>query len=136
MADYTVLGLDHVCLNTMDVDKVKDFYIRYFGFTVKTDFQGKQYRMVVLLKEGFCLEIVNEDNQKVPGPLDHLCFLVKGLKPLVEALRAAGCAVDEGPSDAYNADGVLLYSMKFVTGLAGERIELYEKFRPDLYEQQ
>lgn len=135
MAEYSIKGIDHVCLNTMNVDEVKDFYVKFFGFTVKTDFQGQTYRMVILKNGEFCLEIVNEEAAKAPGPFDHICFLVTGLKELVEELREAGCAIDEGPTDAVNADGILLYSMKFLTGPAGERIELYEKFRPDLYEQ-
>ena len=131
---YKTLGIDHVCINTPKVEEVKQFWMKYMGFKCKGDYQFSR-RMVVLKNGPYCVEIyeIEPDSEK-QGPCDHICLLVEGIHEMVEDLKNSGCQIDEGPMDAYNKDGILMYSIKFITGLAGERIELYEKFRPDLFE--
>jgi len=134
---YKVNGLEHVGINcpTEKVDAVKDFYIKYFGFKTKTDVEGKGVRMVILRREGCMIEIVNEQPESdKPYSIDHLCFNVSGLHEMLEDLEKDGIKIDEGKTDFFNEDGIHLFSIKFITGLVGERIELYEKLRPDLYE--
>ena len=132
---HKTYGIDHICINTLELDKVKEFYIKYFDFECTLDFRGPEHSMIMLYNGPFCIELYDDPAvNDTPGPVDHICFLVSGLHEMKDELEKEGYAIDWYPGDKYNADGILLYSMCFVTGPVGEKIELYEKVRPDLYE--
>ena len=113
--DVDVVDLDHVALRVSDLDAALGFYHELFGLPTRDRerFERGEVPYVAVVTGGRNLHLVPTDDEIRVGN-DHVCLLLRSesadtrseLESLLDDLRAAGVAVDDGePRKRYGAYG-------------------------------
>ena len=106
-----VLNFAHVGMTVSNVDRSLAFYVGLLGLTLVDRRPGTQGDEVCFVDGGGCmLELIGpstgalsaEDVAVGRAGLLHLTFRVEDVDATVDAVRAAGAEIVEGPRDAYN----------------------------------
>lgn len=111
-----IVRLSHLLLQVQDLEAAERFYVSGLGFNVRKRDTFSDGRSLIVLKEGMGLV---EKGPRLPGPIEHFAFLVRGLDSYKQRVEAAGGEVLEGP--APGAYGRSLY----FKDLDGNKIEFH-----------
>lgn len=127
------MKIEHVAMYVNDLEKAKDFFIKYFGAKVgdkyhnkTTDFQS----YFLSFEDGARLEIMNRPNMKdMEKPLErtgyiHIAFSLgskEAVDELTDRLKQDGYHVVSGPRTT--GDG---YYESCIVGIEGNQIEITE----------
>lgn len=125
------MHIEHVAMYVNDLEKAKDFFIKYFGASPNEGYHNKttNFRSYFLtFDSGARLEIMNkpamEDGEKHLNRtgLIHIAFSLgskEAVNELTEKLRADGYALISGPR--ITGDG---YYESCIIGVEGNQIEI------------
>ena len=129
MNDYLVTGLAHIGIMTDDAQKCADFYVNHLDFRPFYTYSSDGLHLVFVENGGCVIEFVQGDAPSTAGIVNHIALQVQGIEALAEKLRQAGIAFEtEGIT---KMPGFFPNGVKniFLTGPAGERIELFDYSR-------
>lgn len=125
------MKIEHIAMYVNDLEKTRDFFIKYFGAVSNDGYHNKNtdFRSYFLtFEDGARLEIMNKPGQQdMEKPLArtgyaHIAFSVgnrEQVEELTEALKADGFEVISGPRTT--GDG---YYESCVIDLEGNQIEI------------
>lgn len=128
-------GLAHIGIFTGDIEKSKSFYIEKLGCKLKyetiMDKPDNQWlKMAFIDLNGMVIELLEPSDKTTlktgsDGSVNHIAIEVKGLKVLVEELKAKG--VDFETEESVTREKLFNGAqMIFFKGPSGERLELFE----------
>jgi catechol-2,3-dioxygenase len=110
------LELGHLLLQTNDLVRAEDFYLRLLGFTVRKREAFRDGRELIVTDQGLAL---TDGRPSGASPVEHLAFRARGVRALAERARGAGVDVLRGPEPS--AYGVSVY----LADPDGNQLELY-----------
>ena len=125
--------IEHIAMYVNDLERVKDFFVRYFGAQANNIYHNKNtgFRSYFLsFENGSRLEIMNKpDQMDMEKPLArtgyiHIAFRLgskEAVNTLTDKLRTDGYEVISGPRTA--GDG---YYESCIIGIEGNQIEITE----------
>ena len=89
-----ITRLGHICLGTIDLDRVVSFYSDLLGCRVIHEFRtaaGERYGVFLLVGEGTFLEFFRDTTiRSGDGRFRHLCLQVEDIEQAAHSLRASG----------------------------------------------
>ena len=91
----TVWKLDHMLLETSDLDRAVQFYVETLGFTIRKQDTRVDGRPLVVTHQGLGLTNGGGGLQHV----EHLAFRTRDVKGMAERARAAGVEIIDGPKE-------------------------------------
>jgi 4-oxalocrotonate tautomerase family enzyme len=110
-----VWKLDHLLLETSDLDRAVAFYVEFLGFTIRKQETRPDGRPLVVTHQGLGLTNGGGGVQHV----EHLAFRTRDVVGMAERARTAGIEIIEGPKEwSY---GVSVY----LRDPDGNKIELF-----------
>jgi 4-oxalocrotonate tautomerase family enzyme len=110
-----VWKLDHLLLETSDLDRAVAFYVETLGFSIRKRDTRPDGRPLVVTHQGLGLTNGGGRVQHV----EHLAFRTRDVAGMAEQTRAAGVEIIDGPKPT--AYGISLY----VRDPDGNKIELF-----------
>ena len=125
--------IEHIAMYVNDLERVKDFFVRYFGAQANNIYHNKNtgFRSYFLsFENGSRLEIMNKpDQMDIEKPLArtgyiHIAFRLgskEAVNTLTDKLRTDGYEVISGPRTT--GDG---YYESCIIGIEGNQIEITE----------
>lgn len=125
--------IEHIAMYVNDLERVKDFFVRYFGAQANNIYHNKNtgFRSYFLsFENGSRLEIMNKpDQMDMEKPLArtgyiHIAFRLgskEAVNTLTDKLRTDGYEVISGPRTT--GDG---YYESCIIGIEGKQIEITE----------
>ena len=123
-------GLAHIGVCVSNMDHSVGFYQDTLGLALEKRFTMDNGTELAFLRVGGCtLELICRPNGSVPaapGQVDHICFDVCEIAPLVERLRAQGVPF-LSESISTMRGGLEGIKNIFFTGPDGERIEFFDQ---------
>jgi catechol 2,3-dioxygenase-like lactoylglutathione lyase family enzyme len=126
--DMTIIGLDHLVVNTRDVEKAVRFYRDVLGLEILRleEFrEGKVGFVSARVSPETIIDIrPDPSGEKVTPNLDHYCLVLgpTDMKELHSELKAKGIRVEEEVRPAWGAQG---YGQQFkIWDPEGNKIEL------------
>jgi ureidoacrylate peracid hydrolase len=112
------LGLGHLLLQTVDLQRAEAFYVGLLGFTVARREAFRDGRALTVTGQGLGL---TEGRPPGPGPVEHIAFRATGIVELAERARRSGIPIVSGPEPS--AYGLSLY----LVDPDGNKIEVFEQ---------
>jgi ureidoacrylate peracid hydrolase len=112
------LGLGHLLLQTVDLDRAEAFYVGVLGLTVTRREVFRDGRPLTVTGQGLGL---TEGRPPGAGPVEHIAFRATGLAELAERARRSGTPIVSGPEPS--AYGLSLY----LVDPDGNKIEVFEQ---------
>lgn len=89
-----VTRLDHLLLQTTDLERAEQFYLGFLGFTVKKRDQVRDGRPLVVTDQGLGL---TGGRPPGDGPLEHLAFRSSGIEALARRAEESDVPIVLGP---------------------------------------
>ncbi len=129
MNNYLITGLAHIGIMTDDPQKCADFYVKYLGFSPFYTYANDDVQLVFVENGGCVIEFVRAASEYTAGTVNHIALEVQGIEALVENLRAQGIVFET--EEITKMPDFFPNGVKniFLTGPAGERIELFDYSR-------
>lgn len=116
------LRLDHLLLQTADLDRSEAFYVGFLGFTVKKRDTVRDGRPLVVTHQGLGL---TGQSPGGPGPVEHIAFRANGIQDLARRARENDVVIVMGP--VATDYGLSLY----LEDPDGNKIELFGEAEAD-----
>jgi ureidoacrylate peracid hydrolase len=111
----TVWKLDHLLLETSDLDRAVGFYVETLGFSIRKQETRVDGRPLVVTHQG--LGLTNGGGRV--EHVEHLAFRTRDVAGMAERARAAGVEIIDGPKET--AYGISLY----LRDPDGNKVELF-----------
>lgn len=126
MSAIKIIGMDHIVLNVLDIDRTLDFYIGVLGLKPERVAEFKAgasgvFFPSVRLNEHTVIDLLptkpGENHElapardgvsgKVHGNLDHICLVVENdnFEASIEELKSRGIIIHRGPVSRWGAQG-------------------------------
>jgi lactoylglutathione lyase len=119
------MGLDHINIQTRDLEKSVQFYSEALGFTLVKRLDLGSMKLVFLTLDTVTVEL-SEANEGVPcrdGVIDHFSLRVPDIFAAVEVLKNYGLELITPEPVALES---LFHYIFFFRGPSGEKIELVQ----------
>jgi catechol-2,3-dioxygenase len=115
-------GLDHLLLQTDDLQRAEAFYLGFLGFTVKKRETFRDGRPLVVTEQGLGL---TSGRPPGAGPVEHIAFRATGIEELARRAGESNVPIVMGPMPTEY--GLSLY----LEDPDGNKIELFGQPDPD-----
>lgn len=123
----TLKGIDHLNINTHNLEQSKDFYQKLFGFKVFEEGEASGHPYAIIGEENVAYLALYEDPQFKfkREDLSHIGFNIENFDQVIQSLEELNIPVD--------LDWDYKYSKSiYITDPSGYEIELSEKFGGDI----
>jgi len=118
-----ITGLAHIGIFVKDINKSIDFYER-LGFVLDQKDSAGDIQLAILSAGTCIIELVEKDEERVAGVVDHIAVTVDSVDEAVSNAKANGIDIDASLIENVSVFGGI--KNVFFNGPDGERLEFFE----------